>query len=279
MNTQAFTTHVRTSVGALVVAASAALAALAAMPASADTPPASRGSTLHGFLAEDGVVRAIDHPLATAIPAVPDGNAGTSTSGINDHGEVLGTYEDRRDRVVRHFVLDKRGRYTEIEDPPDGPDGAAFDEPVDINNRGEIVGFYNDQNGFETFGFLRTPKGRYVDIRVPGSKYTAPFKVNDRGEVVGLYADEAGSIHGFLWDGRDYETIDVADATLTWLTGINNRGQVVGFYVADGVAHGFVRDRRGRVNHAARRARRRPGARRDPADLDQRPRSDRRRRQ
>jgi probable HAF family extracellular repeat protein len=233
---------------ALAALAAAVLAALVAMPASADTPPAGDSSILHGFLAEDGVVRAIDHPNATTFSDEPGGQAGTVTSGINDHGDILGSYEDRRDRVVHHFVLDKRGRYTEIENPPDGPDGAAYDEPIDINNRGEIVGWYNDQDGLETSGFLRTRKGRYVDIRVPGSERTAPFKINDRREVVGLYEDEAGKIRGFLWDGRDYETIDVAGATLTWPTGINNRGQVVGFYVdAADVAHGFVRDRGGRV--------------------------------
>ncbi len=67
MSKQAVTAHRGTTVCVLVVVASIALAALAAIPASADTPPASRGSTLHGFLVEDGVVGAT--PAAARAPS------------------------------------------------------------------------------------------------------------------------------------------------------------------------------------------------------------------
>jgi hypothetical protein len=241
----------------LGLAAAVAVAALAASPAPADPPPAAAGTTSHGFLAERGGFTTIDHPRATTVPAIPSGQAGTATLGINDRGHVLGSYE-RRDETIRHFVRDRRGRFTTITAPRSRPPGQS-DELVDINNRGEIVGFYNDDNGATTTGFLRTRRGRFVDIDVPGSQVTGPLKVNDRRQVAGIYVDgdarpgpdgtvPPAKIHGFVWDGGHYETIDVPGASATILLGINNSGQMVGSYIdADGAYHGFLRDRKGRV--------------------------------
>jgi probable HAF family extracellular repeat protein len=230
------------------VAVAAALTVVGASPVSADPPPSAAGTTSHGFVAKRGVLRPIDHPDATTGPAAPGGQAGTATTGINDHGQILGAYEGS-DRVVRDFVRDKKGRYIEIEGPPHRPDRGASHEYVDINNRGEIVGFYNDQQGATTTGFLRTRKGRFVDIDVPGSQVTGPVKANDRGQVVGIYVDANDQLHGFLWDDGDVEVIDIPGAEGTAPTGINDRGQMVGSYIdADGNYHGFVRDRRGRVS-------------------------------
>jgi uncharacterized membrane protein len=228
----------------IAVAAAAALAVLGTTPASADPPPAAAGNTSHGFLVDRGLVTTIDHPGATTIPATPADQAGTATTGINDRGESLGAYEGR-DRVFRHFVRDRKGQFTRIDDPPGG---SEFDEYVDINNRGEIVGFYDDDHGFTTTGFLRTKKGRFVDIRVPGSLVTGPLKVNDRGQIVGIYLDAEGVVHGFLRDDGEFETIDVRGAAATVVLGINDRGQTVGSYIdADGSYHGFLRDRHGAV--------------------------------
>jgi probable HAF family extracellular repeat protein len=241
-----------------VVGAALAVTVAGGSPASADPPPAAAGTTSHGFVATRGALTPIDHPDATTIPAAPGGQAGTATGGINDRGQILGAYEGA-DRVVRHFVRDKKGRYTALEEPSDGPDGQASDEYVDINNRGEIVGFYNDEQGSTTTGFLRTRKGRFVDIDVPGSQVTGPLKVNDRRQVVGIYVDAdeqpnpdgtapPGAVHGFLWDAGDFETIDVSGAAATLPTGINDRGHIVGSYIDPGGAyHGFVRDRSGHV--------------------------------
>jgi probable HAF family extracellular repeat protein len=213
-------------------------------PASADPPPAAAGNISHGFLFDRAVVTAIDHPQATTIPATPGALAGTATTGINDRGEILGAYEDR-DRVIRHFVRTKKGRYIEIADPPGGSEA---DEYVDINNRREIVGFYNDAQGASTTGFLRSRKGRFESIHVPRSQVTGPLKVNDRGQVVGIYLDAEGGVHGFLWDDGEYETIDVRGAAATLVLGIDNRGQMVGSYIdAEGAYHGFLRHRSGRV--------------------------------
>jgi uncharacterized membrane protein len=228
------------------VALIATVLAIGPVQASADPPPAGLGTTSHGFLAKNGVLSTIDHPDAATIPSDPNSQTGTGTLGINDRGEIVGVYEGR-DRIVRHFVRNPKGRFTIIKDPPGtGGDGLTYETP-DINNRGEIVGFYNDDQGFTTSGFLRTRKGRFVDINVPGSQVTGPLKVNDRRQAVGIYVG-GGAVHGFLWDDGDYESIDVRGATATIALGINNRGQIVGSYVdPDGAYHGFLRSRGGAI--------------------------------
>jgi uncharacterized membrane protein len=229
------------------VALIAAVLALGAAQASADVPPAGLGTTSHGFLGKNGVLITIDHPDAATIPRSPDTQTGTGTLGINDRGRTVGVYESR-DRVIRHFVRDRRGRFKVIADPPGTSGDRLSYETIDINNRGEIVGFYNDDADLTTSGFLRTRKGRFVDVNVPGAMATGPFKINDRRQVVGIYVDGESAVHGFLWDHGDFTTIDVPGAAATAVYGINNRGQMVGFYVdADGAYHGFVRSRSGAV--------------------------------
>jgi uncharacterized membrane protein len=224
----------------------AVVLATGAVQVSADVPPAGHGTTSHGFLAKNGALSTIDHPDAATIPRTADLQTGTGTLGINDRGEIVGVYEGR-DRIVRHFVRSRKGRFNVIDDPPGTSADRLSYETLDINNRGEIVGFYNDDQDLTTRGFLRTKKARFVDINVPGSLQTGPLKVNDRRQVVGIYVD-AGGVHGFLWDDGAFETIDVPGATATVAIGINNRGQIVGSYVdAGGAYHGFVRSRRGAV--------------------------------
>ena len=236
----------RREIAAIAALVALAMLAVGALPASAEPPPPGASGIVHGFLAKDGFFRTIDHSEAATVRFTPDDSTGTDTQGINDHGEIVGVYQGR-DRVFRHFVRDRKGRFTIIADPP-GTSGARLSyETTDIGNRGEITGFYNDDQGNTTTGFLRTSKGRFIDIRFPGALATAPFKINDRRQVVGFYYDQGGP-HGFLWDDGDFQTIDVPGATATGAIGINNRGQIVGFYVdAVGKSHGFLRDRRGAV--------------------------------
>ena len=237
----------RTCTRALATAAVLAVAAVSTTAtAQADTPPAGAGTTSHGYVTEHGVATTIDHPDAATVPSTPDGQTGTGTLGINDRGQVVGVYESP-DRVVHHFVRDRKGRFTTIADPPGVKTDRLSYETTDINNRGQIVGFYNDDQGSTTSGFLREENGRFRPIAVPGAQVTGPFRINDRGQIVGLVADARG-VHGFLWQHGKATTVDVPGATATLLFGINNRGQMVGVYVdGDGNYRGFLRDRNGHV--------------------------------
>jgi hypothetical protein len=56
-----------------------------------------------------------------------------------------------------------------------------------------------------------------------------------------------GAIHGYVFDGERYRTIDFPGATRTEAWDITNSGDVIGYYAnADGRLHGFRLDKRGR---------------------------------
>jgi len=50
----------------------------------------------------------------------------------------------------------------------------------------------------------------------------------------------AQKVQGFLYDGRTFSTIDVPGASYTEATGINDAGQIVGFFVDSKGVHGFL---------------------------------------
>jgi uncharacterized membrane protein len=66
--------------------------------------------------------------------------------------------------------------------------------------------------------------------------------------VVGAYWQDDGTAHGYLWDRGRFTTIDVPGAAVTQPLDINDRGQVVGFYLDDltgrpGSIHGYLWER------------------------------------
>jgi hypothetical protein len=69
---------------------------------------------------------------------------------------------------------------------------------------------------------------------------TNALGINDEGDIVGSYTD--GKDHGFLLRDGIYKTVDVTytGAETNKVTGINNRGCMVGVYTgAEGNEHGF----------------------------------------
>jgi PKD repeat protein len=62
----------------------------------------------------------------------------------------------------------------------------------------------------------------------------------DTGQVVGSY-DLAGANHGFLFSGGSFVTLDFPGAFATFPSGINNLGQISGFYFdSNFFGHGFL---------------------------------------
>ena len=65
-------------------------------------------------------------------------------------------------------------------------------------------------------------------LDVPGADYTMPRGINNSGDIVGYYVNAKG-VHGFLYVGGSFTTIDSQGAT--WLNGINDSGDIVGYYM------------------------------------------------
>jgi uncharacterized membrane protein len=112
------------------------------------SPSFPNGHT-HGFIYDNGGFTAFDFPGAVE----------TAPADINDHGVILGTYEDAN-FVGRSFLLVDRAFTTFAV-----PFSAVFATEVSgINNKGQIVGRYIEYNPDEpvnpylSHGFIATPK-------------------------------------------------------------------------------------------------------------------------
>ena len=77
---------------------------------------------------------------------------------------------------------------------------------------------------------LVVAQGTYTQFDDPIAVYgTHGISINTAGDIVGNYLDSDVNAHGFLLGGGIYTTIDYPGATDTYLTGINDVGQIVGW--------------------------------------------------
>ncbi len=154
--------------------------------------------------------------------------ASTTPQGINDSGQVVGTY--------RHFVSDlplgfllKNGVYTVITGRP----GSLAVGPNGINNNGQIVG--TDGPSGQGSSFLLSG-GVYSDVAYPGCFETVATGISNNGQIVGLCQQQDNSTFNFVMNGGVYSKLPDAGQPATAL-GINNSGQVVGSF---GSTAGFL---------------------------------------
>jgi hypothetical protein len=191
---------------------------------------------------------------------IPNNGVSAVALGINDHGTIVGQYTTVAD-TTPGYVLN--GTTLTTINAPSGPNVV---NAQGINNNGLVVGFYlgNDGNdhGFMTqyhstttpTTLTGTPIADPTIPNVPGEPgaifvFSQILGINDQGIAVGYYGDSNGSQHGFLYDTHDGQYTFLDDPSegfsngveVTQITGINNSGEITGFYTdANGVAHGFV---------------------------------------
>jgi probable HAF family extracellular repeat protein len=164
------------------------------------------------------------------------GSFGTWAYGINDQGDIVGSYNTTAGGGLYGFVL-SNGVYTTVENGP-----FLSVTLTGINNAGSIIGFYalpilGNQGGFKVVGGTTT----YLDI--PGGKATWASGINSLGQITGTYQDSNGNKHGFLLNGSTYYRIDDPSTVVgggTSVGGINEKGDIVGFYDSKDGGRGFL---------------------------------------
>ena len=181
--------------------------------------------------------------------------------GINDHGNIVGQYTSA-DASPGFFLASHNGNGLITINPPSGPDVV---NAQGVNDNGRIVGFYLGNDG-EDHGFMANAaaahNGTLTGIaiadptipNVPGEPgatfvFSQMLGVNDHDLAVGYYGDSTTSQHGFFYDTTTGQYTFLDDPSegfdngveVTQITGINNSGEITGFYSdANGVFHGFV---------------------------------------
>jgi len=119
--------------------------------------------------------------------------------------------------------------------------GSYYTEVTGINDRGQIVGNYQPSSNYDVQGFL-LDRGTFTPIGFCVSD------INNSGQIVGSstpHFDQAVPNKGFLLDKGVLTIIEYPGSFHSFATGINNQGQIVGFYretAWDFFAHGFLFD-------------------------------------
>jgi len=173
--------------------------------------------------------------------------------GINNEGTIVGNYCLPSDPTDVRGFIDRHGVFTDVVIPGAGgdPDPLFYGlnwlgQLLSINDTGTAVGSYSDAHSFY-HNFLRSPTGAITFLPDPSSQGTSQMQsINNEGVLVG-WAGGLDSVlngiglHGLLWREGRYAQFDYPGAIGTTGTGINDEGQIVGWYVdADQNTNGFL---------------------------------------
>jgi hypothetical protein len=173
----------------------------------------------HGYLWNKGGVTIVDAPNSTF----------TYLNGHNNTGVAIGGFGNPNSSHWGLYNVHK-GSWTSLPEIP----GMPFGGGGGINNQGLCVGVAFESDGRNGVGWLWDGKS-YSFFDVPQASSAAfagtqPQGINDLGQVTGIYIDDAGLPHGFLKEGSEITTFDVPGADFTAPVGINNEGDIAGFY-------------------------------------------------
>lgn len=170
----------------------------------------------HGFLKVGNNFSTIDFP----------GSTFNQLLGLNTQHQAVGFYNDAAGNSHGYTVEEFTpiGRVFSVLTIPN----ATSHQVTGINQLGELCGFYVDKAG--SHGFTLN-FGIFTPLNFPGATSTTAFGLNDNGQVVGTYTDAGGLIHGFVYSGGTFQSVDDPSGFgATIINGINNSGMIVGFY-------------------------------------------------
>ena len=211
------------------------------------TPPAVAGTyTLTITAGVSGRATARITVMDISDVNVPDETISNGVGGINDNDRILVETIDPQGRR-KAFLADKNGGNRIPVEPPGGGDVYVYG----INNSNNVLG--RSDNGY----FLMRPRAgiiEYVSLELKGYSSADFTGINDAGQLVGYYTESDGYVFGFIQDGDDHVWVmypddyagcntDNSPPCGTYVTGINDNGKVVGYYItAAGVQRGFIYD-------------------------------------
>ncbi len=166
----------------------------------------------------------------------------TQATGINNGGEIVGTYMKSSCTVscaTRGFKYVNK-TFTSINFP------GAFSTSVEgVNDYGDIVGSYTTSaDAVITHGFLMLHSGHFETLDLTGvsQSNTSPLGVNKYLTVVGSYIDDSSAGVGFIWKNGTFTKVDLGGGAVQQsLNDDSNLGVMVGFFSRNGVPHMFLK--------------------------------------
>jgi hypothetical protein len=113
----------------------------------------------------------------------------------------------------------------------DDPNGLGATTAAAISDFGNVAGFYTDSAGV-THGFFEKA-GHFTTIDAPNATATSLLGLNNFGIAVGFDMGKKGKMHGIVCDvtSASCQLLDDPNGIgTTTLNGLNDDGQIVGFY-------------------------------------------------
>jgi probable HAF family extracellular repeat protein len=186
------------------------------------------GTSLQGFIYQNGTYTYVNYPKAKL----------TSLNGINNQGEVVGEYYIETDSY--HGFLYSNGTFTVL-----GTKGTTLSA---INNAGMIAGnacINVDQcSAGEGVVYVKGPTRSKLQetVMYPGSTGTGLTGINDNGDLAGSWGPTPnGQQEGFVFikATNTFAGFDIKKSGDMSINGINNSGEIVGFYTVGTAFYGF----------------------------------------
>jgi hypothetical protein len=209
------------------------------------------GQMVGGYQSSDMKFHAFvkDGPEFTSfdVPGATD----TVGEGIDPSGQIVGRYTTRTlvdgkpKDTIHGFFRNREGDFLTIDVP-----GAVATEASGITPQGDITGVYTGTDG-RVHGYILTTDG-FQTIDVPGAVNTGSPSggvwMAASGELAGYYRPQGASQNQAWVRLRDgtFHSYLVPGSVDTCFFNINERGDFVGRYIANGVEHGLYVDRLGR---------------------------------
>jgi hypothetical protein len=199
-----------------------------------------------GFFEKNGVFTEVNNPNTPGLFGNPDPNTGVLIEnqliGVNDHDIAVGFYLDKFGTAQGYTYDIKTGKFSaNIDDPNANSGEPGGTVTAAINNKGDIVGFYTDASNV-IHGFVDN-HGVFTTVNAPGATETELLGLNDHGIAVGFDVVN-GVTHGIIYNTKTGAFIQLDDPNASGLTlfnGINDKGDIVGFYTdAAGNTHGLL---------------------------------------
>ena len=153
------------------------------------------------------------------------GSSSSVAAGINDKGQIVGTYTDTAGKA--HGFLDTKGMYTTVDFP-----GSTQTIVTGINNAGQLVGVSGGHVFVDTNGVFTSPgiPGQ-VQVNYTGHLLGPNEKlgINDAGQIVGTVSNpdptHLGEF-GFLYSNGVFTLLGTKSENVWFPTGINDAGQI-----------------------------------------------------
>jgi probable HAF family extracellular repeat protein len=147
------------------------------------------------------------------------GPANSTASGINEHGQVIGTFADASSLSQYGFIAGA-GFFTL------GPLGGNS-APSAINDSGAVVGHASGSASNFGVAFSEGPGGSMNFFNPFGGFHSQATGINNAGQIVG-WGDDFTTNHSFLLSGGAVKDLGTLGGTWSEANAINNGGQVAG---------------------------------------------------